>query len=263
MFRKLEANEIEVRYGTFKPNGYCKLLIYTDARIVMGILDEQVGQLGWTRQHEEIKGNVYCGLSIRNDAKTSPNGNNDSTWITKWDVGTESNAEGEKGEASDSFKRAAVNWGIGRELYTAGEMKFYNTGKYDKYSKFTVKAVTYNDDGTINNIGIVDDKDNIVYATSSPNQTQSYSPAPSARNSTPDYENRDDNTQVVYDDQSGTETQNDYLCRCCNEKLTPREDSYNEGESWAKCSKGNKTQIGNDGQIRYCKVPGNGGEYFN
>jgi hypothetical protein len=40
-------------------------------------------------------------------------------WVWKSDCGTESNTEAQKGEASDSFKRACFNWGIGRELYTA------------------------------------------------------------------------------------------------------------------------------------------------
>ena len=40
-------------------------------------------------------------------------------WVCKEDTGTESNTEAEKGLASDSFKRAGFNWGIGRELYTA------------------------------------------------------------------------------------------------------------------------------------------------
>ena len=41
------------------------------------------------------------------------------SWVWKSDCGTESNTEAQKGEASDSFKRACFNWGIGRELYTA------------------------------------------------------------------------------------------------------------------------------------------------
>ena len=39
-------------------------------------------------------------------------------WIAKTDCGVESFAEKEKGEASDAFKRAGFNVGIGRELYT-------------------------------------------------------------------------------------------------------------------------------------------------
>ena len=80
----------------------------------MNILDETVGEFNWQRDHKEIKGVVYCGVGI--------NGRGQSThdeWVWKWDAGSESYTEKEKGEASDSFKRACVNWGIGRELYTA------------------------------------------------------------------------------------------------------------------------------------------------
>lgn len=41
----------------------------------------------------------------------------ESEWVWKWDTGSESNVEKEKGQVSDAFKRAAVKWGIGRFLY--------------------------------------------------------------------------------------------------------------------------------------------------
>lgn len=80
---------------------------YIDARDVMTILDEVVGPENWQSDYKEIKGNLYAGIAIRIDDE----------WIWKWDCGTESNAEKEKGEASDAFKRAAVKWGVGRFLY--------------------------------------------------------------------------------------------------------------------------------------------------
>jgi hypothetical protein len=80
---------------------------YIDARDVMARLDE-VCTFGWERLHTEIKGHLFSGISI-----VMPDGSK----LTKWDCGTESNTEAEKGEASDSFKRAAVNWGVGRFLY--------------------------------------------------------------------------------------------------------------------------------------------------
>lgn len=107
-FRDLKANEIDLRIGTISRNGYT-LLLYKDARCDMNILDETVGAENWQRDHKELKDNLYCGVSIFADNR----------WVTKWDCGTESYTEKEKGEASDSFKRACVNWGIGRELYTA------------------------------------------------------------------------------------------------------------------------------------------------
>lgn len=109
-FRDLKANEIDVRIATIKSNGL-SLLLYKDARVDQNILDETVEPENWQRDHKELKGNIYCGISIWDDAKKQ--------WITKWDAGKESYTEAEKGEASDSFKRAGFNWGIGRELYTS------------------------------------------------------------------------------------------------------------------------------------------------
>ena len=109
-FRPLHADEIDVRVGQVYERG-CTMLLYKDARVDMRILDETVGALNWQRAHKEVKGNLYCGIAIWDSCKDE--------WVWKWDCGTESNTEKEKGEASDSFKRAGVNWGIGRELYTS------------------------------------------------------------------------------------------------------------------------------------------------
>lgn len=110
MFRDLKESEIDCRQATFNDNGV-SLLLYKDARVDMDILDETVGPNNWQRDHKELKGNIYCGISIWDSEKHQ--------WITKWDCGKESFSESEKGESSDSFKRAGFNWGIGRELYTA------------------------------------------------------------------------------------------------------------------------------------------------
>lgn len=111
-FRDLTSDEIECRIASISKRGKgLSLLLYKDARVDQNILDETVGIENWQRDHKELKGNIYCGISIWDETK--------KMWITKWDAGKESNAESEKGEASDSFKRAGFNWGIGRELYTA------------------------------------------------------------------------------------------------------------------------------------------------
>lgn len=109
-FRDLTAEDIEVRVQSAKQNGVI-LLLYKNARVDMNVLDETVGIENWQREHYECKGNLFCRVGIRKDT------NHD--WIWKSDCGTESNTEAQKGEASDSFKRACFNWGIGRELYTA------------------------------------------------------------------------------------------------------------------------------------------------
>lgn len=108
MFRDLRADEIECRVAQAKENGV-SLLLYKDARCDQNILDETVGALNWQRHH--TRENANCIVSIWDEAKHA--------WISKEDTGTESNTEKEKGLASDSFKRACFNWGIGRELYTA------------------------------------------------------------------------------------------------------------------------------------------------
>lgn len=110
MFRDLRADEIDVRIATINAKG-CSLLLYKDARCDMNILDETVGVFGWKRHHDLINGNLFCTVEVYDDKKKE--------WISKQDVGTESYTEKEKGQASDSFKRACFNLGIGRELYTA------------------------------------------------------------------------------------------------------------------------------------------------
>jgi hypothetical protein len=108
MFRDLKANEIECRVAQAKDTGV-SLLLYKDARCDQTILDETVGPMGWQRHHS--RDNANCTVSLWDASKEQ--------WISKEDTGTESNTEKEKGLASDSFKRACFNWGIGRELYTA------------------------------------------------------------------------------------------------------------------------------------------------
>lgn len=108
MFRDLTAEEIECRVAQAKANGV-SLLLYKDARCDQNILDETFGAMNWQRQH--TRDNANCIVSIWDENKQQ--------WIGKEDTGTESNTEKEKGLASDSFKRACFNWGIGRELYTA------------------------------------------------------------------------------------------------------------------------------------------------
>lgn len=137
-FRDLRADEIDCRVSTCNQNGV-SLLLYKDARADMIILDETVGAENWQRSHELINGNLFCNVSIRCDGE----------WVTKQDVGTESYTEKEKGQASDSFKRACFNWGLGRELYTAPfiwvsasdcNMKQVN-GKWTTNDKFVVNEI--------------------------------------------------------------------------------------------------------------------------
>lgn len=107
-FRDLTKDDIECRVQSVKQNGLV-LLLYKNARVDMNILDETFGAENWQREHYECKGNLFCKVGIYAGGE----------WVWKSDCGVESNTEAQKGESSDSFKRACFNWGIGRELYTA------------------------------------------------------------------------------------------------------------------------------------------------
>ena len=116
-FRDLKENEIDCRIQSVHKEGKgLVLLLYKDARVDQNILDETVGAENWQREHYECKGNLFCRVGIDTNALAE---NAAPRWVWKADCGTESNTEAQKGEASDSFKRACFNWGIGRELYTA------------------------------------------------------------------------------------------------------------------------------------------------
>ena len=151
-FRKLTAQEIDCRINTVSEKG-CSLLLYKDARCDMNILDETVGPTNWMRNH--TRDNANCLVSIWDKDK--------GQWIGKEDTGTESYTEKEKGLASDSFKRACVNWGIGRELYTAPfiwipsskcnikSITDARTGKqkFTSYDRFSVTQIMYDNKGVI------------------------------------------------------------------------------------------------------------------
>lgn len=147
-FRTLKATEIDVRVATVTEKGL-SLLLYKDARCDMNILDETVGSMDWKRQH--TRDNANCIVSLWDKEKEQ--------WISKEDTGTESYTEKEKGIASDSFKRACFNWGIGRELYTApfiwvksDDCKIYKnikSGKFACNDKFIVKKILFDENKVI------------------------------------------------------------------------------------------------------------------
>lgn len=170
-FRYLTAKEVECRVATCNEKGV-SLLLYKDARCDMRILDETVGAKNWKRHHDVVNGNLFCTVSIWDEDKKE--------WIDKQDVGKESNAEKEKGQASDSFKRACVNWGIGRELYTSPfiwipsskvKMEQYK-GKWTTNDKFKVKEMVV-EQGEIKELVISNEKTSaVVFSYGSGNKTQ-------------------------------------------------------------------------------------------
>lgn len=159
--RTLTAREIECRVAQIKKTGL-QLLLYKDARCDMAILDETFGPMNWQRRH--TRDNANCVVSIWDPDK--------SCWIEKEDTGTESNTEAEKGLASDSFKRACVNIGIGRELYTApfiwipaASCEIKDDGGRPKcFDRFEVKEIGYNEHREINRLVIINAKThNVVF----------------------------------------------------------------------------------------------------
>ena len=112
-FKKLnqpvELSQIDFRVQSINKGGYATILAYKDARYDMNVLDKAVGPENWSKRYEVIDSRLYCSVGIYNPETKE--------WVWKQDVGTESNTEAEKGQASDAFKRACFNWGIGRDLY--------------------------------------------------------------------------------------------------------------------------------------------------
>lgn len=186
--RDLRADEIDLRIQRVvvknnRPDGVI-LLCYKDARVDMDILDETYGSMGWQRTHEFKDGKLYCTVSVWDDTKKQ--------WISKEDVGTESNTEAEKGQASDSFKRANFNWGIGRELYTAPliwvnefDCNIYDTKRKDKYGvpvfactdSFSVKSITI-ENKVITAISVRNNKTGKIVFTYDKNKPQKPKPEP-------------------------------------------------------------------------------------
>ena len=175
--RLLGKEDIDVRVAqtnTYNNNGQLvvkvSLLLYKDARVDMKVLDELFTPMGWKRTHKLIGDRLYCQVEVWDAEKKE--------WICKEDVGVESNTEAEKGQASDSFKRACVNWGIGRELYTAPRIsielndKEYTRdqqGKIRVWASFSVKSIGYDTKTrTITSLEIQDRFGNVRYSMNAP-----------------------------------------------------------------------------------------------
>ncbi len=153
-FRPLRADEIEVRVARIVSGGKgVQLLFYKDARVDQNMLDETVGSMNWQRRHG--RDNANCIVSIWDTDK--------NMWVSKEDTGTQSNTEAEKGLASDSFKRACFNWGIGRELYTAPDTFVWGDGANIKdgkcYDRFKVSELSV-ENGYITHVAVVNNSMN-------------------------------------------------------------------------------------------------------
>lgn len=117
---KFEDIEWRAQQAGISNNGnpYCMVLAYVTNRAIMNRLDEVFGPFGWQNQFRDLPGGgVECGISVLHDGQ----------WITKWDAASQTQIEATKGGRSDSMKRAAVQWGIGRYLYKL-DATFANCG---------------------------------------------------------------------------------------------------------------------------------------
>lgn len=167
LIRLLKADEIECRVAVIKESGL-SLLLYKDARVDQKILDETFGIFGWKRSHQCIDGNLYCTVEIYDKES--------GEWVAKQDVGTTGYTEKEKSQASDSFKRACFNWGIGRELYTApfiwipaGKAEIMYKEDQNKVKRFycndhfSVSSIRYSEDKEICALVVINDRGQTVY----------------------------------------------------------------------------------------------------
>lgn len=160
-FRKLLSDEIQVRPTDTRTKGKALLLLYQDARCAMNILDETVGQFAWQKRYENINGNIYCGIGIKDT--------DNNEWVWKYDCGSFTAKEEDmqsKADASDATKRAAVCWGIGRELYATPKINIKCPDSYyynDRMNMtFSVKSIEWEDDKLVDLV-IVDKFNKVVY----------------------------------------------------------------------------------------------------
>ena len=177
-FRTLRADEIECRIAMVKidqkthSKSGVSVLLYKTARTDADLLDETVGPDKWQNDFKLIDGVLYGGIGV--------DYGNGLVW--KWDAGTESNTEAEKGRASDAFKRAGFKHGIGRELYSAPFI-WINASKLEKlngnkcYDRFDVASIGYNESRKINHLIIQNQRGDIVFEMGSPAEIIPETPA--------------------------------------------------------------------------------------
>ncbi len=160
--RLLEAHEIDVRVGTIsKKSPKAMLLLYKDARCDMAVLDKTFGSNLWQSRYERISDVLFCSIGVYNEKIKE--------WVWKTSNGVESQGTGDddpnnkKGEASDSFKRSGFMWGIGRELYEWKDLWIDYDKEKDKYERYSVSKIAYDDNGKPKDIVIVNSKNKPVY----------------------------------------------------------------------------------------------------
>lgn len=232
---KLKASDIEVRASrvTKTKNGVVgNYVLYKNARTDMNILDKIFGAENWKCSYEVIKNNLFCNIDIYDAEKKE--------WIRKQDVGVESNAEAQKGEASDAFKRAGVKVGIGRELYTSPKIDVWlqNDEYYLKDGKpkptviFDVSEIEYDVNNCISKLQIMDDKGKqrfywtkgkvktIDDAPNYPQPIEDDAPSAAELNALESF------GEVVENPKTENVTANGLICAECGKYITPKVKSF-------------------------------------
>ena len=163
----MKGNDIQVMVKMVSKNKSALCLLYKDARYDQDILDKKYGQMNWQNEYRMVGEILVCAISVWDKDK--------ECWVRKENVGNETQVGEDKGYASDAFKRAATNWGIGRELYRApdvwiklddNEIGSYQSGQgkeilYSK-QKFYVQNITFRN-GVVNHLIITDSKGDIRF----------------------------------------------------------------------------------------------------
>lgn len=233
-FRLLRADEIECRISEIDKDGrYINLLLYKTARTDAALLDETIGFDNWCNDYKMLDGKLYCGIGIR-----SENGE----WIWRWNVGTESNTEAEKGQASDAFKRAGFVIGIGTELYSSPRITVWNnaceikdySGKKKCFDRFAVKRIEYDDQQNIKALEIVNEtRGNICFTF--PSQKQVGRPVTAPQRPEPPQEQQRMNpaqraAQRVQTAQGTVQRPGEQLpvCTKCGKPVTPQVATFSQ-----------------------------------
>lgn len=121
--KPITAAEIEWRVQSAK-NGKMTVVPYITNRCVMERFDEAFTPFGWQNTFQEWRGKgVKCGIGVLHEGQ----------WIWKFDGADESDIEATKGGFSDSMKRVAVQWGLGRDLYNYPRVFIVAEGNYIPY----------------------------------------------------------------------------------------------------------------------------------
>lgn len=188
-FRNLTKDEIEVRVG-----GGNSLLLYKTARVDANILDETVGAFNWQKRFYQVKNTMICEIGI-NLYYDDPN--KEPLWVFKADGGDDDyTMERVKAECSDSMKRAAFQWGIGRSLYSAPRITIPEQFKSAKY--FEVDTIEYDSKGNISKLVITTNfgKDIVFTYPKTRNYSQNGEKAPKEESPTTKVDTEDENAPI-------------------------------------------------------------------